>query len=357
MSLTNLVRCCEAACTEMQPLVSALYGMMNASIRMEKPDKSVFTVADGLVQNLLVEHLLSGSGIAIVGEEDVPVTTDKKPYMVGDLAVPAEVEQTLEQTLAKLAGIRNQLFKSTEDYGTQKLTAFIDPIDGTREFASGKGEQCTICIGFAQAGRPVAGVVYRPLSSPPTWAAGAPSEQYGSQNLKFRETPVGAEEPRRLITTNGTISAFTKLALEQHKIERVTSGGCGNKSLMVLEGHADYYFQDRGVSRWDTCAAEAILEANGYTLVKMAPALLGEGVDTHYTYTLSDANTDFVPNQANLTAYNSANKEVKSGPAAAVSDVLPYSNLAGMIVVKKEALPELVAQLRVVAAQVPPSFD
>ena len=38
------------------------------------------------------------------------------------------------------------------------LTVFIDPIDGTREFSTGKGTQCSICIGFASSdGLPVAG--------------------------------------------------------------------------------------------------------------------------------------------------------------------------------------------------------
>ena len=64
----------------------------------------------------------------------------------------------------------SQLPDSTYD----DITVFIDPIDGTREFSTGLGEQCSICIGFSDAaGAPVAGIVYRPITDPPTFAAGS----------------------------------------------------------------------------------------------------------------------------------------------------------------------------------------
>ena len=57
------------------------------------------------------------------------------------------------------------------------LTVFVDPIDGTREFATGRGEFVTVLLGYNDAaGRPAAGIVYRPLTQPTTWAAGALQE-------------------------------------------------------------------------------------------------------------------------------------------------------------------------------------
>ena len=42
----------------------------------------------------------------------------------------------------------------------EQITVFIDPIDGTQEFSSGKGEQCLVYIGFANKyGKAVAGVI------------------------------------------------------------------------------------------------------------------------------------------------------------------------------------------------------
>ena len=51
--------------------------------------------------------------------------------------------------------------------GYGDLTAWIDPIDGTKEFSRGRGDQCTICVGFAnvELEHAFAGIVYRPISS------------------------------------------------------------------------------------------------------------------------------------------------------------------------------------------------
>lgn len=103
----------------------------------------------------------------------------------------------------------------------KSITVFIDPIDGTREFSTGDtivntiflyltfmiglGEQCSICVGFSNSiGRPVAGLVYRPIPQPPTWAAGSPTEQWVESELDMAVTP----NPRGFLTSNGGISKF-----------------------------------------------------------------------------------------------------------------------------------------------------
>ncbi|KAJ1406344.1 hypothetical protein B484DRAFT_301316, partial [Ochromonadaceae sp. CCMP2298] len=56
-------------------------------------------------------------------------------------------------------------------------TTFRNTSAGTREFATGKGECVSILIGYNDPfGKPVAGIMYRPLTLPVTWAAGAASE-------------------------------------------------------------------------------------------------------------------------------------------------------------------------------------
>ena len=78
-----------------------------------------------------------------------------------------------------------------------------------------------------------------------------------------------------LLTTNSPISPFVGSLVEDLGAVRVRSGGAGNKMMMLLErsiyggcddgdgGGPMLYIQDRGVSRWDTCAAEGVLEAHG----------------------------------------------------------------------------------------------
>lgn len=79
-----------------------------------------------------------------------------------------------------------------------------------------------------------------PLSSPPTWATGAVSEFYAEQSLLTNETPsVG------MLTSNGSISPFLEAVMSELDLPRIPTGGAGNKVLMLLEGRAEAYIQDR----------------------------------------------------------------------------------------------------------------
>ena len=70
------------------------------------------------------------------------------------------------------------------EQGLEPIT--IHHIINFREFSTGLGEQCSICIGISdEEGLPVAGIVYRPLTTPPTYALGALS-QSGSHFTEFR---------------------------------------------------------------------------------------------------------------------------------------------------------------------------
>jgi 3'-phosphoadenosine 5'-phosphosulfate (PAPS) 3'-phosphatase len=161
----------------------------------------------------------------------------------------------------------------------------------------GLGEQCTICVGFSDnIGKPIAGVVYRPIPVPNTWAMGAASENFYESQLDMTNTP----NNRGFLTSNGGISKFIAQLINELQFERVTSGGAGNKVLMLLEGKGACYIQDRGVSRWDTCATQAVLEAEGGTLSKLSD-IIKEKKLSSYTYINSDINQDFETGLAKLT--------------------------------------------------------
>eukprot|EP01060_Flectonema_neradi_P011976 TRINITY_DN188_c1_g2_i3.p2 TRINITY_DN188_c1_g2~~TRINITY_DN188_c1_g2_i3.p2 ORF type:complete len:184 (+),score=36.37 TRINITY_DN188_c1_g2_i3:1127-1678(+) len=156
-----------------------------------------------------------------------------------------------------------------------------------------------------------------------------------------------------LLTTNGSISPFMESYLSKTKAERVRTGGAGNKALLLLDGTGALYFQDRGLSRWDTCAAQAVLEANGGCLVKLQ-SIIDKGVPVPYTYVKGDDNSD--PNPiAKFTAYNSTKTE------GGEVNFQPYSNLCGLFAlpckVDDTELNALIKTLQEVASEVPPAYD
>ena len=267
-SLERLCTVTVRACQLMRPLISAIYdelgqpstssdlgggllpsdegGASSSSaaaavvvVQKAKEDGSAFTIADGLVQRLLVDELFSRVPFRdVVGEEeedegaggggdgdsrggaavDARDGDERSWSRVNGLTVPMHLRSMVESTrssvgslaeeslLARGGGGASSSSGSDDDDDDRRcryyrdLTVFIDPIDGTKEFSTGTmGGQCSVCVGFANGmGRAVGGVVYRPLSQPspspsdggggpdggapsgPTWAAGALSEGYAA---------------------------------------------------------------------------------------------------------------------------------------------------------------------------------
>lgn len=369
--LTDLVLTTKEALDCIAPMVREFYLAINDETSKLKADKSVFTIADGIVQNLLVTSLFGGDKFkGIVGEEDVVVNITTQPYMVEDLAVPAVFCDLINSTREAVAALSSKIDASLY----KDISVFIDPIDGTREFSTGLGEQCTILVGFANSeGRSVAGVVYRPIPAPGVWAAGCASEGCCVGSFERTDEAKKAKTDLSLVTTNGSISKFTE-ELIKAGLTQTKSGGAGNKSLMLLEGRASCYIQDRGVSRWDTCGPEAVLDAFGGILMKLntvittpdafASADASEWGVQRYTYLEATSNLDFTPGEASLTAYNKADSiELKKGDkvvASEASQVKPYANLAGLFAI---AAPEMkspgafIEAVKSAAALVPPSYD
>mmetsp|Transcript_3127 Transcript_3127/g.9003 ORF Transcript_3127/g.9003 Transcript_3127/m.9003 type:complete len:443 (+) Transcript_3127:3-1331(+) len=371
--LETLCKATLEACEALTPTIAALYESINSSESKKgaktKADNSAFTIADGLVQHLLVEELLDGVVGNIVGEEECAVNLDTEPYTVDDLEIPAEIVDIIQEAKSQVANAKRRHLssRSAQEDPYQTLTAFLDPIDGTREFSTGQGEQCSICVGFSDAsGMPVAGVVYRPLSSTgtPTWAAGAKAEGYTDSKLI-----VASENERAsagLLTSNGSISPFIEDLMKELDYPRTPSGGAGNKMLMLLEKHGRAYIQDRGVSRWDTAAAQAVIEAHGGVLCKLSTMLNNEGEEKAYTYLESDTNLDFLAGEASITKYNAGagtGDVSKSGRMAMfATEVKPYANLCGLFAIGADENTEahkadLLAALKRAAKSSSPSFD
>jgi 3'(2'), 5'-bisphosphate nucleotidase len=351
--LTSLLLVSKQACDALSKMICAFYGHLNSgegdSLMKMKTDKSVFTVADGIVQHLLQVHLFRRGSLfkAVVGEEDESsVNISTRPFTVDALEVP----HTFYDMIEKVRDEVSELSLNLDPHAYRSLTVFVDPIDGTREFSTGKGHECSICIGFAnEEGHPIAGLVYRPIprgygstSSVPaecTWAAGAASEEAIMGHLGMADVPIRDG----FLTSNGSISPFIETLIVELGCSRVPSGGAGNKLLMLLEGHGSLYIQDRGVSRWDTCGAQAVIEASGGKLVKLDRFIADRSLCS-YKYLESDYNADFTPGTASLTPYNMRDKKLCCGPSTIASDVAqvkPYSNMNGLLALTSDKMSEL----------------
>lgn len=219
------------------------------------------TEADRLSQAVIVSHLSRRfPKCKICGEEDGSISEE-----IVQIATRLDNDDTCDQDVLKQV-----CPKQYESIREEDITIWIDPMDGTSEFVSGLPEPVTILIGFSVNKRAVGGVIHQvfhgytnddsvnSLTGRTTWGLVG----LGCFGLKPNLLP----NDRLIVTTtasHGNAMINTAIdALNPYQIVRV--GGAGHKVLTIIEGKANcYVFASNGCKKWDTCAAEALLEATG----------------------------------------------------------------------------------------------
>ena len=146
----------------------------------------------------------------------------------------------------------------------------VDPLDGTREFASRNGE-FTVNIALIHAGAPVLGALYAPAFGRLWVAAGvgaftcdvAPGERVppigGMRAISVRKlqgAPVAAVSRSH---RNGETEALMKRLGAQDMRE----AGSAMKFCLIAEGRADVYPRIGPTMEWDIAAGDAVLRAAG----------------------------------------------------------------------------------------------
>ena len=147
---------------------------------------------------------------------------------------------------------------------------YVDPIDGTTEFARGEDEWA-VQIGLCVDGQPVLGVVHEAGAGRLAWGqlwrgeVVAELEQAG-QRSRLR-TGDAALAGLRLVSSKSHASpqireVMQALAIPDDRNLRV--GSMGVKMTAVARGVADLYVHaSRGTKLWDVCAPHAVLQAAG----------------------------------------------------------------------------------------------
>ena len=163
-----------------------------------------------------------------------------------------------------------------------ELGIWIDPIDATQEYISGKellsevpgifqsGLQCaTVLIGVydIESGIPVLGIVNQPFANELTSRI-----FFGVAIGSFRHSNVEEKAVREPADRISILSSSE--SLKSSSFTSVFAAGAGYKSLKVIEGDADIYFLSKASTfKWDTCGPQAILRALGGDILDMKKSI------------------------------------------------------------------------------------
>jgi 3'(2'),5'-bisphosphate nucleotidase len=163
--------------------------------------------------------------------------------------------------------VSEENFKS-KDISFNGNAWFVDPLDGTKEFMF-EGGRFSVMIGLCEEGVPVLGVVCNPLEE----------ITYIGEKSKgaFSKLP-GTEWKKLKVSNIKTISKATQIVRKMYDEKRdadtfieelknksnITDASFGLRLGRIASGEAEFTINtNRRASKWDTCAAEIILEEAG----------------------------------------------------------------------------------------------
>jgi 3'(2'), 5'-bisphosphate nucleotidase len=144
---------------------------------------------------------------------------------------------------------------------------FVDPIDGTREFAEGR-DDFAVMIGLAVGGRATAGVLAIPAEGvilSGTVGGGANRTGRDGVTTSVRVGSCTSAREGVVIVSRSHRPPDLAAVLERLGSPReLPCGSVGVKVARVALGDADLYLHPgSGAKKWDSCAPEAVLRAAG----------------------------------------------------------------------------------------------
>lgn len=150
----------------------------------------------------------------------------------------------------------------------------VDPLDGTKEFVSRNGE-FTVNIALIAGHRPELGVVHIPVadttySGIPGVGAWRETGGRGRMSIAVRRL---AKPPLRVVGSRSHGNSAMGKALDALGPHELKPAGSSIKLCLVADGSADLYPRLGPTSEWDIAAGQAVVEAAGGQVVRLADGL------------------------------------------------------------------------------------
>ena len=141
----------------------------------------------------------------------------------------------------------------------------VDPLDGTKEFVLGLPE-FAISVGLVQAGEPVLGVVYNPITGD-TYAA------VRGRGLTHNGTPAHVSTPTRLaecvVEASRSERQRGEFAPFEQAVQVQTMGSIALKLARTAAGQTDATWSRGPKHEWDVCAGVLLVQEGGGVVVDL----------------------------------------------------------------------------------------
>ena len=228
-------------------------------------DLEVFDIAAcaALMERLTAIATRAAATIRQCGPGLLRQKADGSPVTAADEAAETVILQGLEQLAPQIPVISEERSAAEQVSASSVSTYFlVDPLDGTREFVSGRDE-FTVNIALIDAGAPILGIVTAPAVDV-TWRGivGGGAELTGKGTRTAIRTRRRPAHPVVMISRSH-LDADTKAYLANLAGGSAVSCGSSMKFCRIAEGSADVYPRLSPTHDWDVAAGHAIVVAAG----------------------------------------------------------------------------------------------
>ncbi|MBX3529229.1 MAG: 3'(2'),5'-bisphosphate nucleotidase CysQ [Rhizobiaceae bacterium] len=212
----------------------------------------------------------------------VGAKADASPVTEADIEAERIILAGLRRVAPDIPVIAEEEVAAGRDVSDPGDTFFlVDPLDGTREFVSGRGE-FTVNIALVRGGLPVLGVVLAPVSA--ALFSGRPGM---ADKAELNATMDVASRRRIFVRQCGPVPTIvasrshgtseTDRYLAQIRQAEIVYVGSSLKFCMIAAGEADIYPRFGRTMQWDTAAGDAVLRAAGGAVRTLDGTDLGYG--------------------------------------------------------------------------------
>ena len=205
-------------------------------------DYSGFSLSDAE----LAARIAEGAGEILLGVRHGDLLSGRHLGDVGDTMAQAWIASVLARHRPADAVLSEEA-ADVGDRATAERVWIIDPLDGTRQFASGSDEWA-VHVALTEGGK----ITHAAVSLP------ARGRVFRSDTVEITAGPLSGK-----LATSRYASYEVSWVSRELKLNPILIGSAGAKAMAVVTGEADAYVHAGGQYEWDNCAPVGVALAAG----------------------------------------------------------------------------------------------
>ena len=223
---------------------------------------------------LTMRRLVVEAGVATMtffGTDKISVEAkaDESPVTAADHAADEIILAGLEAAFPSIPVVTEERAE-THGKAPDGFFFLVDPLDGTKEFVTGRGD-FTVNIALVKGDSPIMGAVFAPAKKRLFWTSdpGTSLQETGeidavepgeTEAMRVRDADNAA---LAVVASKSHRDAATDAYIARYSVADFKSAGSSLKFCLIASGEADLYPRLGRTMEWDTAAAHAVLQAAG----------------------------------------------------------------------------------------------